>query len=165
MVTIGQSAPKFTVLKAGGTAYDDVEEFTLSEALGDGPIVLAFYPAAFTGGCTEEMCAFRDSIDLFEDLDADIYGISVDLPFAQNRWIQELDLEFPMLSDPEHELIAKYDVVREDIYGSITAARRSIFVLDQEGVVRYRWIRDGDNPDFEELVAEVHEEVRKATTA
>lgn len=164
MVTTGQKAPDFTLLKANGTAYDDVEEFTLSEVLGDGPIVLAFYPAAFTGGCTEEMCAFRDSIDLFEEFDADVYGLSVDLPFAQNRWIQELELGFPMLSDPSHDVITKYDVVRDDIFGMLETAQRSIFVLDEEGTVTYRWLREGDNPDFEELVDDVHEEVRKAAS-
>lgn len=164
MVTTGQKAPEFTALKANGGAYDDIEEFSLSQSLGAGPIVLAFYPAAFTGGCTEEMCAFRDSIDLFEELDADVYGISVDLPFAQNRWIQELDLGFPMLSDSEHEVISAYDVVRDDIFGQIEAAQRSIFVLDERGTITYRWVRDGDNPDFEELVADVHNEVEKAAS-
>lgn len=159
MVREGDAAPDFTVPMAGGAAYNDLEEFTLSDALGEGPIVLAFFPAAFTSGCTAEMCAFRDSMDAFDDLDARVYGVSVDLPFAQNVWMREHDLPFPMLSDWDHEVIRAYDVVLEDMYGSIEVAQRSVFVLDDGGTVTYRWVRDGDNPDFEPFVEEVREAV------
>ena len=152
MVSIGDRAPDFTLPKAGGTAYNDITEFTLSDALEDGPVVLAFYPAAFTSGCTDEMCAFRESMDAFEELEAQVYGISVDLPFAQNVWIEQEDLNFPILADWNHEVIHKYDVVRPDLYGSIEAARRSIFVLDADGFVTYKWVRSGENPDFDDLV-------------
>ncbi|MFP8889570.1 redoxin domain-containing protein [Natrialbaceae archaeon A-CW2] len=152
MVSIGDRAPDFTLPKAGGTTYNDITEFTLSDALEDGPVVLAFYPAAFTSGCTDEMCAFRDSMDAFEELEAQVYGISVDLPFAQNVWIEQEDLNFPILADWNHEVIHKYDVVRPDLYGSIEAARRSIFVLDADGFVTHKWVRSGENPDFDDLV-------------
>lgn len=108
------------------------------------------------------MCAFRDAIPEFDELDADIHGFSVDLPFAQNVQIEQHDLGFPMLSDWNHEVIHAYDVVRDDLYGSIEAARRSVSVLDADGVVRYRWLRDGDNPDFEAFTSTVHEEVAAA---
>ena len=157
MVDVGSKAPDFTVPMAGGTAYNDVEPFTLSDALGDGPIVLAFYPAAFTGGCTEEMCAFRDSMAAFNELDASVYGVSVDLPFAQNIWIEEENLNFPMLSDWDHELVRTYDVILEDMYGMVDVAERSIFVVDSDGFVTYKWVREGDNPDFEELVSEIRD--------
>lgn len=162
MVEEGETAPNFTVPRAGGASYDDVESFTLSEALGDGPIVLAFYPAAFTSGCTEEMCAFRDSIDAFEELDARVYGISVDLPFAQNIWIGEHGFDFPMLSDWNHELIRQYDVVYEEMYGMVDVAERSVFILDADGTVTYKWVREGVNPDFEPFIAELRDEVAKA---
>ncbi len=162
MVDIGSQAPDFTVPKAGGDAYNDVESFTLSEAIGDGPIVLAFYPAAFTGGCTEEMCAFRDSMGAFNDLNATVYGVSVDLPFAQNIWIREQELNFPMLSDWDHEVIEKYDVVLEDMYGMVDVAERSVFVVDDDGTITYKWVREGDNPDFEDLVAEIRDAVAEA---
>lgn len=165
MVDVGDVAPDFTVPKAGGSAYNDVEEFTLSEELGDGPIVLAFVPAAFTGGCTEEMCTFRDRMDAFEALDATVYGVSVDLPFSQNVWIDEHDLGFPMLSDWKHEVIRDYDVVLDGMYGTIEAAQRSVFVLDSAGVVTYAWIRDGDNPDFGAFVDEVRDAVAEAATS
>lgn len=155
MITVGSDAPDFTVPKAGGDAYNDVEPFTLSSVVGDGPIVLAFYPAAFTSGCTEEMCTFRDSMDAFDDLDASVYGVSVDLPFAQNVWIREQELNFPMLADWNHEVIRAYDVVLDDMYGMIEVAERSVFVVDDDGKIAYRWVRDGDNPDFAELVGEI----------
>ena len=164
MVDIGNKAPDFTVPKAGGAAYNDIEAFTLSAAVGDGPIVLAFYPAAFTGGCTEEMCTFRDSMAMFDELDARVYGVSVDLPFAQNIWIREQDLNFPMLSDWNHDVIREYDVVLDDVYGLIEAAERSIFVLDSNGILTYKWVRDGANPDFDELVSKTREAAAETAT-
>lgn len=165
MVEKGEQAPDFTVPKAGGTAYNDVESFTLSNALGPGPVVLAFFPAAFTGGCTAEMCAFRDSMTVFNDLDARVYGLSVDLPFAQNVWMQEHDLTFPMLSDWNHDVIERYGVVRENMYGLFNVAKRSIFVLDSDGVVTYKWVRDGDNPAFETFIPGLEAELERITDA
>ncbi|KTG11154.1 peroxiredoxin [Haloprofundus marisrubri] len=163
MVDIGDDAPDFTVPKAGGETYNDLDEFTFSDAIADGPTVLAFYPAAFTSGCTEEMCAFRDSMGLFDDLDAQVFGVSVDLPFAQNIWIREENLNFPMLSDWRHDVIRDYDVVLDDMYGMIEVAERSVFVVDTDGVVTYRWVKDGENPDFDHLVSETREAVEDAT--
>ena len=159
MVEVGETVPDFTVPMAGGEAYNDLEPFTLSEALGEGPIVLAFFPAAFTSGCTDEMCAFRDAMAGFEALDARVYGVSVDLPFALNVWIRDHDLGFPMLSDWDHELVHLFDVVYDDMYGMLEVAQRSVFVLDEDGVVAWKWVRDGDNPEFGPFVEEVREEV------
>lgn len=155
MLDVSDRAPDFTITMAGGKAYNDLEDFELSTALEDGPVVLAFYPAAFTSGCTDEMCAFRDAMPNFEDLDAQVFGVSVDLPFAQNIWIRQEGLNFPMLSDWEHDLIHTYDVARDDLYDRIEAAQRSIYVIDTDGRITYTWKREGDNPDFGELVAEV----------
>jgi peroxiredoxin len=160
MVDVGDEAPDFTVPKAGGTAYNDVEPFALADHVAEGLTVLAFFPAAFTSGCTEEMCAFRDSMSAFDEVDARVYGVSVDLPFSQNVWIRQEELNFPMLSD--HEVIHAYDVVLEDMYGMIEVAQRSVFVVDADGVVTYRWVREGDNPDFEDLVSEVADAVAEA---
>ncbi len=165
MVTEGDEAPDFTVPLAGGDAYNDVEPFTLSDAIGDGPIVLAFYPAAFTSGCTTEMCAFRDSMSSYEELDAQVYGVSVDLPFSQNIWIQQHDLNFPMLSDWDHDIIYKYDVVYDGMYDMIEAAQRSLFIIDNDGIISYAWIRDGDNPDFDVFVSDIRDRVAELTHA
>ena len=159
MVTEGEPAPDFTVPMAGGDGYDDVTNFTLSEAVGDGPIVLAFVPGAFTGGCTTEMCTLGSAMDDFDALNTSVYGISVDLPFAQNVWMERDDFDVPMLSDWDHELIYDYDVVYENMYGSIESAQRSVFIIDDEGIVRYRWVRDGENPDFGPFVSDLRSRV------
>lgn len=159
MVEQGDRAPDFTVPIARGEAYNDVGEFTLTEHLGDGPVVLAFFPAAFTSGCTEELCTFRDSMATFNDLDASVYGVSTDLPFAQNTFIQREGLNFPLLSDYDHEAIEAYGVVQEGFYDVMRVAERAVFVLDDEGSVTYRWVREGENPDFGRLVEEIREAV------
>jgi peroxiredoxin len=159
MPEVGDPAPDVSLPMAGGDAYDDVEQFELSEALADGPVVLAFFPAAFTGGCTEELCTFRDELASFEALDAQVYGVSVDLPFALNVFSMEQELTFPLLSDFDGEAIEAYDVVLEGLYGLSGVAERSVFVVDTDGVVRYRWVREDGNPDFEWLVEQVREAV------
>ncbi|WP_435095172.1 redoxin domain-containing protein [Halorubrum sp. N11] len=162
MVSEGDRAPDFTVPLAGGNGYDDVSEFTLSEEIGGGPIVLAFVPGAFTGGCTEEMCTFGSELDSFEALDASVYGVSVDLPFAQNVWIAQEGFDVPMLSDWSHEITHAYDVAYPDMYGSIESAQRSVFVIDADGIVTYRWVRENGNPEFDPFVADIREHVKSA---
>jgi peroxiredoxin len=159
MIDIGDEAPDFTVPKAGGEVYNDIEAFTLSDALDDGPVVLAFFPAAFTSSCTTEMCTFRDSIHRFEALDGQVYGVSVDLPPAQNVFILEEELTFPMLSDWDHEVIHDYGVVLPDMYGLYEAARRSIFVVDEDGVVTYRWVEGDGETDFDAAIDAVYDAV------
>lgn len=156
MVEEGQPAPDFTVPMAMGGAYDNIDMFTLADEVGNGPIVLAFYPAAFTGGCTTEMCEFRDSMARFDDLDARVFGVSVDLPFAQNIFINQENLNFPMLSDFNQKLVHEYDLVMPESRGLRGLAERSIFVIDNDGTVVYRWVREGSrNPKFDELIGEV----------
>lgn len=162
MLDVGDTAPDFTVPIAGGDAYNDVDEFTLSESLGDGPLVLAFFPAAFTSGCTDEMCTFRDKMTVFRDLDAQVYGISTDLPFAQNIFIRQHNLNFPMLSDYKHTVINAYDVVLEGMYDVVDVAERAVFVLNSEGTITYRWVRENGNPDFDDLIEEVQGAVKAA---
>lgn len=162
MVEVGDRAPDFTAPIAGGAAYNDVDEFTLSAALGDGPVVLAFVPAAFTGWCASELASFRDGFEAFEAVGARVFGVSVDLPFAQNVWADELDLPFPLLSDPTHEVIEAYEVVREGFYGDMTVAERSVFVVDPDGEITYKWVEQTDEePDWDALV----ESVAEATAA
>jgi peroxiredoxin len=157
MVQQGDTAPDFTVPLA---TEDDVDEFTLSEETGDGPIVLAFFPGAFTSVCTNEMCEFRDELADFEALDSSVYGVSVDAPFAQQAFIQDNDLNFPLLSDFDKEVIDAYDIVLESlvgIYGPV--AERAVFVIDNDGKVAYRWVGEDPSytPDMEEVRAAVEE--------
>lgn len=159
MLDVGDRAPEFTLPKAGGQVYNDIGSFTLSDALGDGPIVLAFFPAAFTSGCTAEMCTFRDSMHRFDELDATVYGVSVDLPPAQNVWILREELNFEMLSDWDHAVIHEFGVVLPDMYGEFEAAKRSIFVLDDAGTITYRWVESEGETAFESVIDEVADAV------
>ena len=101
MVDTGDDAPDFTAPLANG----DIESFTLSEELDDAPLVLAFFPGAFTSVCTSEMCTFRDELSAFEDIGASVYGISVDSPFTLNEFRDQNDLNFGLLSDIDKEVI------------------------------------------------------------
>jgi peroxiredoxin len=117
--------------------------------------VLVFYPGAFTGVCTKEMCTFRDSLATFETLDAQVVGVSVDSPFANKGFAAANKLTFPLLSDFTRAVSKQYAGLVEDFGGikGYTAAKRSVFVLDPQGVVQYAWISDdpGVEPPYEEV--------------
>ncbi|GGL58794.1 redoxin domain-containing protein [Halocalculus aciditolerans] len=150
MVRTGDAAPDFTAPLADG----DVSPFTLSENLDDAPLVLAFFPGAFTGTCTTEMCTFQDQLAGFEDVGATVYGVSVDLPFAQNAFRSAEGLTFGLLSDHEKELVDAYDVRMDfDGLGVHGVAKRSVFVIDADGDVTYDWVSDDPSvePDYEEV--------------
>lgn len=148
MVDTGDDAPDFTAPLANG----NLDSFTLSEHLDDAPIVLAFFPAAFTGTCTTEMCTFRDQLANFENIGATVYGVSIDTPFVLNEFRERHDLNFGLLSDTNRELIDEYDV-RMDFadLGVHGVAKRSVFVVDDDGEVTYAWVSDdpGVEPDYE----------------
>ncbi|MDY6764932.1 MAG: redoxin domain-containing protein [Halobacteria archaeon] len=152
-----EDAPNFTVPIAD---QENIDTFTLNAAVGNGPIVLAFIPGAFTSTCTEEVCEFRDTLDFFEELNADVYGVSVDPPPVLQRFIEEYDLNFPMLSDFDQEVIVEYGVVIEELaglYGPV--ADRAIFVIDDEGKITYKWVAEnpGVLPDMSEVKQAVSE--------
>lgn len=146
----GDSAPDFTL-------YDtDKKAVTLKDVLGK-KAILAFFPGAFTGGCTKEMCAFRDQLSLFNQLGGQIYGICVDGPAANKAFAEHNKLNFPVLSDFSREVSRKYGGVHEDFWGikGYEAAKRAVFVLDENGIVIYSWITDnpGNEPDYQEVRA------------
>jgi peroxiredoxin len=147
MVAEGDAAPDFTVPLADG----DIGSFTLSEHLDEAPVVLAFFPAAFTTTCTSEMCAFRDQLANFEDVGASVYGVSIDTPFTLNEFRRQNDLNFPLLSDTNREVVRRYDVTMDFArLGVFEVAKRSVFVVDADGVVTYVWQSDdpGVEPDY-----------------
>jgi len=152
MVDTGDQAPDFTAPLANG----DVEPFTLSNALDDGPVVLAFFPGAFTDPCTDEMCTFRDTLADYEDVGATVYGVSVDTPFALNEWREANDLTFGLVSDTNKEIIDAYGVSIDfaDL-GYYGVAQRAVFVIDSDGRVTYKWVADEppEQPDFEAVEA------------
>jgi peroxiredoxin len=154
MVREGDRAPEFTVPAATG----DVEEFTLSERLSEAPLVLAFFPAAFTDTCTNEMVAFRDRIGEFEDAGAAVYGVSTDSPFTLNEFRRKHDLPFALLSDYDREVVDAYGVSTDfESVGIHDLAKRAVFVVDGEGTVAYRWVTDDGSvePDYDEVLAAV----------
>jgi len=123
--------------------------------------VLAFFPAAESPVCTAEMCALRDSLDELRDYGAEVLGISVDGPFANKFFVQNRHLNFPVLSDYSRKVIKKYGIVMKKLASmqDYNAAKRSVFILDKDGKVRYRWV--SDNPLVEPNYTEIKEHLKK----
>jgi glutaredoxin-dependent peroxiredoxin len=146
-VEVGAKAPDFTL------PNQDREPVNLSEQLKKGPVVLAFFPAAFSGVCTQEMCTFRDSASALNKVSAQVLGISVDTFFAQKAWADAQKLNFPLLSDFNKDVIRKYDVVNPDMIGLKDIAKRAIFVIDRSGTVRHREVLDDarNEPNYEKV--------------
>jgi peroxiredoxin len=145
---VGQPAPDFTL-------YDhDRQQRALSEFKGKN-VVLAFFPGAFTGVCTTEMCTLRDQASEFNSLNAQVLGISVDPPFSQKAWVDQNNLNFPILSDYNRQVVNQYDVALSDLAGmeGYVAANRAVFVVDKDGVVRYKWVAPSpvNEPDYAEI--------------
>jgi len=144
----GDRAPAFTL-------YDtEKKSRSLGEFLGK-KTVLVFYPGAFTGVCTKEMCTFRDSLATLGSLKAQVVGISIDSPFANKAFAAQNNLTFPLLSDFLREVSKSYGGLQEDFAGlkSYTASKRAVFVLDSGGIVQYVWVTD--NPGIEPPYPEI----------
>ncbi len=127
---------------------------TLSEFSGSN-LVIAFYPGAFTSVCTQEMCALRDSLARFNEMNATVVGISVNDPFSNKAFSDQNQLNFPLLSDYARRAVSDYDVALEDFAGmnGYTAAKRSVFVVDGEGTIRYKWVSEdpGVEPNYDDI--------------
>jgi peroxiredoxin len=151
MVSENESAPTFTATV--GTS--DHETFELEEHLGDGPIVLAFFPGAFTPPCSNEMIALQDHLDDFEAAGATLFGISADSPFSQGAFREEHGIEFDLVSDMDGSVIDDFNLMMEipDL-GLHGIANRAVFVLDDEGTVTYKWVAEDptNEPDYDELL-------------
>ena len=115
--------------------------------------ILAFYPGAFTGVCTKEMCTFRDMYGELGKLNGTVVGISVDAPFAQKAFAEKNGLTFPLLCDFQREVVRKYGVVWNKLGGveGYVSANRAIFVVDGQGKIIFKWVAPdpGTLPDFE----------------
>jgi peroxiredoxin len=145
---IGQEAPSFQLPDI------EMKSRSLKEFRGK-KLVIAFFPAAESPVCTTEMCALRDSLASLKSLGAQVVGISVDGPFANKIFTENRHLNFPILSDYKREVINKYGIVMANL-GSLEgydAAKRSVFVLDENGIVRYRWVSDNPlvEPNYDEI--------------
>jgi peroxiredoxin len=144
---VGSKAPDFTLVN------QDREIVTLRDELKKGPVVLAFFPGAFSGTCTKEMCTLRDDLGGFQKVSAQVLGISTDTFFALKAWQDQQRPGFPLLSDYNKEVINAYGVVNPDMIGLKNIARRAVFVIDQSGVVRHREVLDDarNEPDYGKL--------------
>jgi glutaredoxin-dependent peroxiredoxin len=141
---VGTKAPDFTL------PNQDREPVKLSEQTKSGPVVLAFFPAAFSGVCTKEMCTFRDTIGELNKMSAKILGISVDTFFALKAFADAQKLNFPLLSDFNKEVINQYGVVNPDMVGLKGIAKRAVFVIDKTGTIRHREVLEDarNEPDY-----------------
>jgi peroxiredoxin len=135
--------------------YDtELKPRRLSDFLGKN-VVLAFYVGAFTSVCTKEMCTFRDSLTRLSSLKAQVIGISVNDPFANKAFAQTNMIQFPLLSDYDRGVIRTFGIELHDFAGlkGYSVARRSVFVIDKEGIVRYVWMSEDPHvePNYEEV--------------
>ncbi len=144
---VGSKAPDFTLVN------QDRENVTLSQELVNGNVVLAFFPGAFSGTCTKEVCNFRDTMSNFSKMNAKVLGISTDTFFALKAWDEQQRLGFPLLSDYNKEVINTYGVVNPDMIGLKNIAKRAVFVVDGSGVIRYREVLEDarNEPDYTRL--------------
>lgn len=153
MLEIGSPAPDFTL-------HDNSRgQVTLSSFRDENVVVLAFYPAAFTGVCQKELCTFRDSLASLNEVDATVLGISVDPPATNAAFAKQNELNFPLLSDYSRSTVNAYGVALEKFGGmeGYVAAQRSVFVVDKAGTIRYAWIapNPGVEPDYDAVKAAV----------
>lgn len=147
MLKVGDKAPAFTLVA------DDKQEVALDAHEGKN-VVLLFFPLAFTSVCTDELCHMRDHLTEYNDMNADVLAISVDSPFTLERFKQDQNLNFPLLSDFNKEVSRSYGSLYEDfVMGMKGVSKRSAFVIDKDGVIRYAEVLDnaGDLPNFEKV--------------
>ena len=148
-ITIGQPAPDFTLYSS------DKKKITLSEQKGQ-PVLLLFFPLAFTSVCTEELCTVRDNISWYNSVNAKVFGISVDALHTLARYKEEQQFNFTLLSDFNKEVSRAYDSIYELwAYDMKGVSKRSAFVIDKEGMVRYAEVLENADaiPDFNQIRA------------
>jgi peroxiredoxin len=147
MVEVGDKALDFTLLN------QDRQPVKLSDYIGKKNIVLAFYFLDFSPVCTNEMCSFDNYLKELENLDAIVFGISVDSPFSHKAFAEKYNLKIQLLSDFNREVIRKYDVVHEEMFGFKNIGKRAVFVIDKNGIIRYKWVSEDPRkePNYEEI--------------
>lgn len=148
-VQVGQDAPDFTLKNT------DMQDVTLSAFRGQKNVVLLFVPLAFTGVCTTELCSVRDNLQAYAQLNAEVFGVSVDSPFAQKAWKEKEKLNFTLLSDFNRQAVKAYGAQYDSLIGLQGVAKRAAFVIDKQGKVRYAEVlEDARNlPNFDQINA------------
>src|SRR5436190_19959848 len=160
-LAVGTKAPDFTL---STKTADGPKQIRLSENFGKGNTLLLFFPMAFTGTCTTEMCEVSAGLNGYTDLNAAVYGISGDNPFAQEAWAQKEKITVPLLSDYEHKVEKEYGVMYDSFLpqmnlGMSGVPKRSAFVIDKNGVIQYSESNDDARllPNFEKIKAKLAE--------
>ena len=149
-VTLGSIAPDFTLKNT------NAENVSLNSFKGK-KVVLLFFPFANSGVCTKEMCSMRDSMSQYSELNAEVLGISVDSPFTLKLWKEHNQINFQLLSDFNKEVAptygAFYDVFAPGKFDYRGVAKRSAFVIDETGVVKYAEVLEnaGDEPNYQAI--------------
>jgi len=154
MVTVGDTAPDFIA----PLVDDDIKATSLEDHLEEGPVVLAFFPAAFSSTCTTEFCTFQDELTAFDELGTTVLGISTDTAYALERFRAENNLSIGLISDNNGEISNAYDVVDDFEHIAMWGiAQRSVFVVDVNGIVQYAWRAEnpGQQPDYEAIIEAV----------
>lgn len=150
-ISIGSKAPEFSLFDTGKN------KINLSDYKGK-TVLLLFFPQAFTSTCTKELCAIRDDIARYNNANAVVFGISVDSVFTLNKFKEEQQYNFPLLSDFNKTVSAAYDSLYQDwILEMKGVSKRSAFIIDKEGIIRYAEILEnaGEVPDFEAINREL----------
>lgn len=149
----GVEAPDFTLSSTGSE-----EDVTLSSFKGKSNVLLLFHPLAFTGVCTDEFCAIRDTyFEQFKNLNAEVFGISVDSTFSQKAWSDANNYPISFLADFNKSVTTDYEILDNDFFGMVGVAKRSAFLIDKEGIIRYATSSDDPTvvPDFELIKSEL----------
>ncbi len=133
-ISVGTKAPDFTLKSKNAEGVSDI---SLSSNIGQKNTVILFFPLAFTGVCTTELCDVTAGLGQYSDLNADVIGISVDSPFAQEAWAQKENIGITLASDLNKKTAADYGVLLEDLGGFGATSARAAFVVDKDGVVQY----------------------------
>ena len=151
-ISVGTKAPDFTLKSKQASGLVDVK---LSNNFGKKNTVLLFFPAAFTGVCTQELCDITGGLSAYSGLNADVIAISVDTPFAQEAWAQKEKIGITLASDLNKQVIKQYDVVFPMLAGVGDTAARAAFVIDKTGVVQYseQTPTPKDQPHFDQVKA------------
>lgn len=158
---VGTKAPDFSL---STKAAEGPKQIRLSDNFGNGNTVLLFFPMAFTGTCTTEMCEVSAGLNGYTSLNAVVYGISGDNPFAQEAWAQKEKITVPLLSDYEHKVAKDYGVMYDSFLpqmnlGMSGVPKRSAFIVDKDGVIQYAESNDDARqlPNFEKIKAKLQE--------
>ncbi|MBP7146583.1 MAG: redoxin domain-containing protein [Acidobacteria bacterium] len=146
-IAVGTKAPDFQLKTK---TAEGVSQVKLSDNFGKKKTVVLFFPLAFTGVCTKEMCQVSAGLNAYDQLDADVIGVSVDSPFAQEAWAKQENIKIKLASDLNKTAAHDYGVLLPDLGGLGATAARAAFVIDKTGVVRYaeQTPTPGDLPDF-----------------